>query len=53
MSKQEKSILMLDSRSENMVRRLLELPAMIRLRRQRRLLLGSSGCLVKATDWVS
>ena len=53
MSRQEKDILVLDSKSENMLRRLLDLPAMIRIRRQRRLLLGTSGCLVKATDWMS
>ncbi|EDY83726.1 hypothetical protein VDG1235_3353 [Verrucomicrobiia bacterium DG1235] len=46
-------ILSADSRSENMIRRLLVIPQWIRDRRQRRMLLGSSGCLVKATDWVS
>ena len=53
MSSRDKTILVIDSRSENMIRRLLELPQWIRVRRQRRLLLGTSGCLVKATDWVS
>lgn len=53
MSKQDRLILSADSRSENMIHRLLVLPSWIRARRQRRLLLGSSGCLVKATDWVS
>ncbi len=53
MSSQERSILSIDSRSLNMMRRLIVIPAWIRERRQRRMLLGSSGCLVKATDWVS
>lgn len=53
MSSHEKSILVVDSRSQNMIRRLLELPQWIRMQRQRRLLLGTSGCLVKATEWVS
>lgn len=53
MSKRERMILSEDSRSENMIRRLLVIPSWIRARRQRRLLLGSSGCLVKATEWVS
>lgn len=47
MSKQEKEILVSDSRSENMIRRLLELPLLTRTRRQRKLLLASSGCLVR------
>ncbi len=53
MSSQDRSILSLDSRSQNMMRRLLVIPQWIRERRQRRMLLGASGCLVKATDWVS
>lgn len=53
MSQHDRGILVLDSRSLNMVRRLIELPNWIRARRQRRLLLGASGCLVKATEWVS
>lgn len=53
MSSQDRSILSTDSRSENMIRRLVVIPRWIRARRQRRLLLGASGCLVKATEWVS
>lgn len=53
MGKQERLILSADSRSENMIRRLLVIPRWIRARRQRRMLLGASGCLVKATEWVS
>ncbi|MBC2608158.1 hypothetical protein [Pelagicoccus albus] len=53
MSSEDRSILTLDSRSENMIRRLISIPFFLRLRRQRRMLLGSSGCLVKATDWES
>lgn len=47
MSKSEKEILVLDSRSENMIRRLLLLPSAVRVRRQRKLLLATSGCLIR------
>ena len=47
MSSREKQILVYDSRSENMIRRLLELPPWVRERRQRKLLLATSGCLLR------
>lgn len=53
MSSRDRSILSVDSRSENMMRRLLDIPQWIRERRQRRMLLGASGCLVKVTEWIS
>ncbi len=49
MSTREKEILVKDSRSENMLRRLLELPSAVRLRRQRKLLLATSGCLIRCS----
>lgn len=45
MSSQDREILLKDSRSENMTRRLVLLPEWLRLSRQRRLLLASSGCI--------
>lgn len=53
MSSQDRTILSNDSRSENMIRRLLVIPRWIRERRQRRMLLATSGCLVKLTEWES
>ena len=53
MNRRDRGIAVLEGRGENVLRRLLELPNWIRARRQRRLLLGASGCLVKATEWVS
>lgn len=47
MSRREKEILVADSRSENMIRRLLDLPGFVRVRRQRKLLLATSGCLIR------
>lgn len=40
-------------RNQGPLGRLLALPQWLRERRRRRVLLGSSGCLVKATEWVS
>lgn len=45
MSSQDREILVKDSRSENMTRRLILLPEWLRLTRRRRLLLASSGCI--------
>lgn len=47
MSQKEKEILVSDSRSENMLRRLIVLPRWIRMARQRKLLLATSGCLLR------
>ena len=52
MSKREKEILVADSRSENMIRRLLELPSFVRIRRQRKLLIATSGCLIRCPSEV-
>jgi len=48
MDKQMREILVRDSRSENMTRRLLEVPTKTKERRQRRLLLAASGVLLRA-----
>ncbi len=53
MGNKEKMTLVQDSRSENLMRRLLVIPKWIRLSRRRRFLLATSGCLVKCTDWES
>lgn len=48
MDKQMREILVRDSRSENMTRRLLEVPVKTKEQRQRRLLLAASGVLLRA-----
>jgi len=52
-SQEDRATLLLDSRSMNMIERLIGLASCLRRRRQKRMLLGASGCFLKATDWSS
>lgn len=47
MHERDKRILVADSRSENMIRRLLEVSPILRSRRRRKALLATNGCLIR------
>ena len=53
MSSREREILLRDSRSENMLRRLIQVPSVTRRRRQRRLLIATSGCILRCPREVA